>query len=440
MDEKSSHRKNPPQTEQNTLLSLQSGLPPDLIFFETGLAIPEATDGTTLNEAIVKLTKIGAFTVWAYADIAVYAAKHGLRETREALIRATGYSANRMAMFVRVAEAFPHKTRKPTLSFEHHQSVVEHEPSRVSGDQALWEEKSSGWLDAAMTNGWSAKELLERIAGPQKRKRQMLALGFTPRTKHGQQLATALMSLLEKHFPTENEKLFAGDVLADIGAIAGLLKSYLEGGDQPAGAGRRMDLSLEAALKDVMGGKEFGQAARDHGLKVRALGLYRLEKAAEMKDTGVTFETIKQRLRVKPDKLREYMKKRPQGDPSPPAAAEPAPQPPDPATESPMTTSCPPEANGPGCGGGPASISCCPSELAAALADIIKGKTLPDAARDHSVRRTCLIKFRRAEAEKLYAEWGSVNRVAAQLSMDYKDLRKYLAGRGLLKTGGKGGS
>ncbi len=440
MNEKSSHQTNPPKGKQSALLSLQSGLPPDLLFFETGLAIPEATDGTTLNEAIGKLTKIGAFTVWAYADIAAFAAKHGLRETREALIRATGYSPNRMAMFARVAEAFPMKMRRQELSFDHHQVVVEHEPTRVSDDKALWEEKSSAWLEAAVTNDWSAKELLERIAGPQKRKRQMLALGFTPRTKHGQQLATALMSLLEKHYPTENEKLFAGDVLADIGAIAELLKSYLEVGDQPAGTGRLMDLSLEAALKDVMGGKEFGQAARDHGLKVRALGLYRLEKAAEMKDAGGTFETIKQKLRVKPDKLREYMKKRPQGDPSPPAAAEPAPQPPDPATESPITVASTPEAGGPGCGDGPASISCCPSELAAALADIIKGTKLPDAARDHSVRRSCLIKFRQAEAEKLYARWGSVNRVAEQLGMDYKNLRKYLVGRGLLKTGGKGGN
>lgn len=375
----------------------RGGLPPNLLFYETGLAIPEATDGTTLNDAIVKLTKIGAFTIWAYADIAVYAAKHGLRESKEALIGATGYSANRVAMFARVAQAFPREKRSQKLTFEHHQLIVENEPSRASGDQVLWEKKSSGWLEAAETNGWSAKELLERIAGPQKRKRQMLALGFTPSTKPGQQLATALISLFEKRQPSENEKLFAGDVLADIGAIAELLKSYREGGDQPGGAGWQMDRSLKAALNDIKEGKKIDQAARDHGLKLRALGLYRLEKAAEMKNAGIRPKDIKQKLGVKPDKLNKYLQRRPQADPSSPAAQESAPKPLGPPTESPMTAASPPEAGGPGYGDGPASISCCPSNLAAALADIIKGKSLPDAARDHSVRRTCLIKFRRAE-------------------------------------------
>lgn len=121
----------------------------------------EFTELPSYDELRVVLSQVGVirdWSAWAIGDALVVGEMvHGdaIAQAAEVLRR----DPDTILEFQRVAARFPHRRRRASLSWSHHQAVsaLRYAP-----------EEADAWLDRAEREGWSAKQLREELSAPRR--------------------------------------------------------------------------------------------------------------------------------------------------------------------------------------------------------------------------------------------------------------------------------
>lgn len=116
-----------------------------------GLMLPERLTFNEWQRIGVQLDVQQNASLWWIADWAAYGDRHYRRDYGEALEQV--YSRQSLHDLAYVARNVESSRRRENLSFTHHREVAALEPD--------WQKV---WLDDAETQGWSTRELRERIA------------------------------------------------------------------------------------------------------------------------------------------------------------------------------------------------------------------------------------------------------------------------------------
>lgn len=100
----------------------------------------------------LRLTEYGERASWLRAEHALRMTERHGRRTASMLAADTGYSASYIRQLVATARAFPNEEdRAADLSFTHHR-------------YAAMTENPAEWIDKAVQNGWTQRELQNAIA------------------------------------------------------------------------------------------------------------------------------------------------------------------------------------------------------------------------------------------------------------------------------------
>ena len=141
--------------DQETIASLD----PDIIVAQMGVFV-FTTNGIVIagdpsydewHDTVLWVQKVGKHSPFWRADLLLYGeAKYGEKYTQA--VEATGKQAGTLMTEVWVAKAVPVERRREELTFAHHQEVA-----------ALDADEQTQWLDTAVTEDLSAKELRQQI-------------------------------------------------------------------------------------------------------------------------------------------------------------------------------------------------------------------------------------------------------------------------------------
>lgn len=134
---------------------------PNSLFTATGLAAP--IDEATAIAALIKLRRAGAAWRWIIGDLVLaIAAEHpdGLAHAWQTIADLDIDDPPSLHRSIAVAHLIPPASRRPTLSWSHHQAVLAGGPQTpvTTGDPR------DRWLDQADQHGWTVTELGRRIA------------------------------------------------------------------------------------------------------------------------------------------------------------------------------------------------------------------------------------------------------------------------------------
>lgn len=288
--------------------------PQGFLLSPLGIEIPLATKETDLKDLIRQLSAVAKFYQWAVGDVARFAMDQKYNGALIKLAKATQYSESRLRRLSATAKAFPSANRNSRLLFNHHEVLLDHEPSARGSDLSLWEKRAADWLEKAERRNWTPAELKAALSGAKPRERLVRDLGFAPKTKPGAALTRALYPILTKRFLDPGDLVFLNHAIEDMRAALAAVEKYVTtaGAEHETTTTEGRERALEAALQDYLANKTdtpekaFSLAAGKHNLSVRDLGQYRLKVAVDSLDLNSKARVCRE-FRLKPDKLNQYL-------------------------------------------------------------------------------------------------------------------------------------